>query len=71
MPDFSNNFSLVFVMTSIENMLYTSHATYIEHDLYAGFPLRLEKLLREFSRDRFTVQGERDLSLLKFRQFTS
>ena len=56
---------------SIENMLYTLHATYIEHDLYAGFSLRLEKLLREFSRDRFTVQGEQNLSLLRFRQFTS
>jgi len=56
---------------SIENMLYTLHATYIEHDLYADFPLRLERLLREFSRDRFTVQDERDLSLLRFRQFTS
>ncbi len=52
-------------------MLYTLHATYIEHDLYADFSLRLEKLLKEFSRDRFTVQDEWDLSLLKFQQFTS
>jgi len=59
------------ISSSIENMLYTLHATYIGHDLYADFLLRLEKLLREFSRDRFTVQGERDLSLLRFRQFTS
>jgi len=46
--------------------LYTLHATYIEHDLYADFLLRLERLLREFSCDRFTVQDERDLSLLRF-----
>ncbi len=65
--------SLHFLLNSsfIENMLYTLHATYIEHDLYADFPLRLEKLLREFSRDRFTVQDERDFSLLRFQQFTS
>ena len=56
---------------SIENMLYTLHATYIEHNLYADFSLRLERLLKEFSCDRFTVQDERDLSLLRFRQFTS
>ncbi len=56
---------------SIENMLYTLHATYIEHDLYADFSLRLKKLLREFSHDRFTVQDEWNLSLLRFRQFTS
>jgi len=31
-------------------MLYTLHATYIEHDLYADFSLRLERLLREFAR---------------------
>ena len=43
---------------SIENMLYTLHATYIEHDFYADFSLRLERLLKEFSCDRFTVQDE-------------
>ncbi len=59
------------VRVSIKNMLYTLHATYIEHDLYADFPFRLEKLLRKFSCDRFTVQEKRDLSLLRFRQFTS
>ncbi len=42
----------------IKNMLYTLHATYIKHDLYADFSLRLEKLLKEFSCDRFTVQDE-------------
>ena len=56
---------------SIENMLYMLHATYIEHNLYADFSLRLKKLLREFSYDRFTVQDEWNLSLLRFRQFTS
>jgi len=56
--------------SSTENMLYTLHATYIGHDPYAGFPLRSERLLREFPRDRFTVQGGRDLSLPRFRQFT-
>ncbi len=40
----------------IENMLYTLHATYIKHNLYADFSLRLERLLKEFSCDRFTVQ---------------
>jgi len=65
---------LDFITTSkqfIKNMLYTLHATYIEHNLYADFSLRLERLLKEFSRDRFTVQDERDLSLLRFQQFTS
>ena len=33
---------------SIENMLHTLHATYIRHDLYADFSLRLERSLREF-----------------------
>ncbi len=56
---------------TIENMLYTLHATYIEHNLYADFPLRFKRLLREFSCNRFTVQDEWDLSLLRFRQFTS
>ncbi len=55
---------------SIENMLYTLHATYIKHNLYADFSFRLEKLLKEFSRDRFTVQDEQNLSLLRFQQFT-
>ncbi len=59
------------VSMSIKNMLYTLHATYIEHDFYADFSLRLEKLLREFSHDRFTVQDEQDFSLLRFWQFTS
>jgi len=58
-------------MLTIENMLYTLHATYIKHDLYADFSLRLKKLLKEFSYDRFTVQDEQDFSLLKFQQFTS
>jgi len=57
--------------TSIKNMLYTLHATYIEHNLYADFSLRLKKLLLEFSCNRFTVQEEWDLSLLRFQQFTS
>ncbi len=43
-------------------MLYTLHATYIEHDLYADFSLRLERLLREFSCDRFTVQEEQNVT---------
>ncbi len=59
------------IQLSIENMLYTSHATYIKHDFYADFLLRLKKLLREFSCNRFTVQEEWNLSLLKFQQFTS
>ena len=59
------------VFWSIKNMLYTLHVTYIKHDLYADFLLRLKKLLREFSYDRFTVQDEWNLSLLKFQQFTS
>ncbi len=57
--------------TSIKNMLYTLHATYIEHDLYADFSLRLKRLLKEFSCDRFTVQDEQNLSLFRFQQFTS
>ncbi len=59
------------ILMFIENMLYTLHATYIEHNLYADFSLRLKRLLREFSCNKFTVQEKRDLSLLKFRQFTS
>jgi len=55
----------------IENMLYTLHATYIKHNLYANFSLKLERLLREFSCNRFTVQNEQKFSLLKFQQFTS
>jgi len=55
----------------IENMLYTLHATYIKHDLYADFSLKFKKLLKEFSCDRFTVQDEQNLSLLRFQQFTS
>jgi len=43
---------------SIENMLYTLHATYIKHNFYADFLLRLERLLKEFSCDRFTVQDK-------------
>ncbi len=43
---------------SIENILYTLHATYIEHDLYADFSLKLKKLLKEFSCNRFTIQDE-------------
>ncbi len=42
----------------IENMLYTLHATYIKHDFYADFLLKLEKLLKEFSYDKFTVQDK-------------
>ncbi len=34
--------------SSIENMLHTLHATYIRHDLYADFLLRLKKSLKEF-----------------------
>jgi len=45
-------------VASIENILYTLHATYIEHDFYADFSFKLEKLLKEFSCDRFTVQDE-------------
>ncbi len=56
----------VIITLSIKNLLYTLHATYIEHDLYANFSLRLERLLKEFSCDRFTVQDEQDLSLLRF-----
>ncbi len=55
----------------IKNMLYTLHATYIKHNLYADFSLRLKKLLKEFSYNKFTVQDEQNLSLLKFQQFTS
>ena len=55
-----------FSRKSIENILYTLHATYIKHNLYADFLLKLEKLLKEFSCDRFTVQDERNLLLLKF-----
>ncbi len=67
---------LVYVLISsvsmfIENMLYTLHATYIKHDLYADFLLRLKRLLKEFSCDRFTVQEKWNLSLFKFQQFTS
>ncbi len=47
-------------------MLYMLHATYIKHDLYADFSLRLKRLLKEFSCDKFTVQEKRDLSLLRF-----
>ena len=50
----------------IENMLYTLHATYIKHDLYADFSLRFKKLLKKFSYDKFTVQDEQNLSLLQF-----
>ena len=32
---------------SIENMLYTLHATYIKHNFYADFLLRFKKLLLE------------------------
>jgi len=56
----------VIITLSIKNLLYTLHATYIEHDLYANFSLRLERLLKEFSCDRFTVQDEQNLSLLRF-----
>ncbi len=56
---------------TIENMLYTLHATYIKHDFYADFFLRFKRLLREFSHDRFTVQDEQNLSLLRFQQSTS
>ncbi len=41
---------------TIENMLYTLHAIYIKHNLYADFLLRLKRLLKEFSYNRFTVQ---------------
>ncbi len=37
----------VLIYMSIENMLYTLHATYIKHNFYADFSLRLERLLRE------------------------
>ena len=42
----------------IKNMLYTLHATYIKHNFYADFTLRLKKLLKEFSYDKFIVQDE-------------
>ncbi len=51
-------------------MLYTLHVIYIKHNLYADFFLKLKKLLKEFSYDRFTVQDEWDFLLLKFQQFT-
>jgi len=35
-------------VNTIENMLHMLHATYIRHDLYADFSLRLERSLREF-----------------------
>ncbi len=56
---------------TIENILYTLHATYIKHNFYANFSFKLKKLLKEFSYDKFTVQNEWNLSLLKFQQFTS
>ena len=31
----------------IENMLYTLHATYIKHNFYADFSLKLERLLQK------------------------
>ena len=43
--DFTSSLSIQ--MFSIENMLYTLHATYIKHDFYADFSLKLEKLLKE------------------------
>ncbi len=52
-------------------MLYTLHATYIKHDFYADFSLKLKRLLKEFSCNKFTVQEKWDLLLLKFQQFTS
>ncbi len=62
---------LVFIKWAfIKNMLYTLHATYIKYNLYANFSLKLEKLLKEFSYDKFTVQDEWDFLLLKFQQFT-
>ncbi len=54
----------------IENMLYTLHATYIKHNFYADFSLKLKKLFKEFFYDKFTVQDEWNLSLLRFWQFT-
>ncbi len=39
----------------IENMLYTLHAIYIEHNFYADFSFKLERLLKEFSCNRFTI----------------
>ena len=34
------------------------HATYIEYNFYADFLLKFKRLLKEFSRDKFTVQDE-------------
>ena len=62
---------VAWINVSIKNMLYMLHATYIKHNLYADFSLRLERLLKEFSYDKFTVQDEQNLSLLRFWQFTS
>ncbi len=42
----------------LQKCSYTLHATYIKHNLYADFSLKLKKLLKEFSCDRFTVQDE-------------
>ncbi len=39
---------LILNASFIENMLHTSYATYIKHDLYADFLLRLKKSLKEF-----------------------
>ncbi len=39
---------LVIMSNFIENMLHMLHATYIKHDLYADFFLRLKKSLKEF-----------------------
>ncbi len=39
--------AFLFSIMFIENMLYTLHATYIKHDLYADFSLRHKRLLRE------------------------
>ncbi len=54
----------------IKNILYTLHATYIKHNFYADFSLKLKRLLKEFSYDKFIVQDEWNLSLFKFWQFT-
>jgi len=52
-----------FNVLTIENMLYTLHATYIKHDFYADFLLRLKKLLREnFSRQIHSLRETRSFT---------
>ena len=43
------------ISSFIKNMLYTLHATYIKHNFYTNFSLRLKKLLKKSFYNRFTV----------------